>query len=83
MYTMFWVTHIACYEHVCVPSDMLLTQPTSPIAFNVSRINSTAGSFDITASPNSSIAISSSQDDITAYIFKVENESEVHYVLQV
>ena len=61
---------------------MTLTQPAPPISFNVSREDTSAGVFVITALPNSS-DMTASEDDITAYIFRVEYENGTRYVLQV
>ena len=61
---------------------MTLTRPAPPISFSVSRDATSAGVFVITALANLS-NMAASEEDITAYIFRVEYEKETRYVLQV
>lgn len=57
---------------------MLLTLPPPPLSFTELPVNDTAGSFLINAS-----SLSSSEDEISAFLFKVETETGTYYVLQV
>ena len=65
-----------------IPSDLTLTNPSPPISFNVSRASDLAGMFDIAVLVDPSY-MTASDDDIIAFIFKVEYENEIRYVLQV
>lgn len=58
---------------------MSLTLPPPPLSFTeIPEIN-IAGSFHI----NNASSLSSSEDEISAFLFKVETETGTYYVLQV
>ena len=57
---------------------MSLTLPPPPLSFTELPVSDTAGSFLINAS-----SLSSSEDEISAFLFKVETETGTYYVLQV
>ena len=67
---------------MCILLDVILLRPSPPISFTVSRVSDRGGVFDVTALANSS-DMTTSEDAITAFIFKVEYESETRYILQV
>lgn len=57
---------------------MPLTLPSPALSFTELPVNDIAGSFRINAS-----SLSSSVDEISAFLFKVEAETGTYYVLQV
>lgn len=59
-------------------TGMSLTLPPPPLSFTELPVNDIAGSFHINAS-----SLSSSEDEISAFLFKVESETGTYYVLQV
>lgn len=58
---------------------MSLTLPPPPLSFTEIPVNDIAGSFHI----NNASSLSSSEDEISAFLFKVETETGTYYVLQV
>ena len=61
---------------------VILLRPSPPISFTVSRVSDRGGVFRVTALANSS-DMTTSENAITAFIFKVEFKNEARYILQV
>ena len=56
-------------------------KPTPPISLNISQADSAAGEFNVTASANTSELPAA--NDISAYIFSIDNGTETFYIVQV